>query len=188
MMMKKRSMSLQRSLLLAGALTVASVLPVTTALAAEDGEIGETSTGELDVTLDIEPLVRISNLDDLEFTIEGDWDGGDVSLSDEICVWSNTGKYLLTVEGDNGDGEEFFVENGDGDLVEYTATWHAPGDGIAPVLNGDERGGYDADDEDIDCGDGEQMATFEVTFAGSELQSAASGSYTDTLTLLVRPI
>lgn len=88
---------------------VASVLAVTPAMASTDGTLGTTSTGTLDVTATIAPMVRVSGLNDLNLVMTAASFGGSGTWAaielDNFCVYSNVtgaGNYNIRVDGAPG--------------------------------------------------------------------------------------
>ena len=59
-----------------------------TLMAATDGTLGATSTGTLDISVDVEDLVRISGLSDILLTFDATGTG-DVVGSSTACVYRN---------------------------------------------------------------------------------------------------
>src|SRR5690554_3097796 len=94
-----------------------------TAFAASDGTLGTTSTGTSDITIEVPELVMLTGVADLTLN---PYAGGDVDLSDDVCVYTNDpdGQYLVTLTGDGGAGsDEFSITDGSAEMV-YTAYWN----------------------------------------------------------------
>lgn len=67
------------------------------AMAADDGDLGATSTGEIDINLEVTDSVEISALDDIDFGSYGGGDTGDINAGDGFCVYVNGGDdYTIT--------------------------------------------------------------------------------------------
>jgi hypothetical protein len=154
------------------------------AFAATQGSLGATSQGTLDITLTIDPLVQISALDDIALgTYTG---GGDITVGDDLCVYSNNGGYDITATG-NGTGQPFELI-GTTENIPYTVEWATTaGAGTGTALTAgvalpDQGGTFTTPD----CG-GTPNAQVIVTVADADLASAPSDSYTGVLTLLVAP-
>lgn len=145
---------------------------------ANDGSLGTSSTGDLDVTVTIAPLVRITGLSDVEFT----FDGGDENLENtqNICVYSNAGSnYSLTATSLNSDNGFALVS---GSLeVAYSVAVNG-----SSLTSGSAADFGDANTVDQLCG-GTGATALQISIDNAALQAAASGTYTDLLTLTVEP-
>ncbi len=137
-----------------------------TALAATDGTLGTNSIGESIVTIIKENAVQITDVGDIDLgshaTLTADAVG-----SDDVCIFSSTTNYNVTVDSANGG---FNLMDG-----------AAVSDGVAVT-------GLAGDNTSLICaGTGGSNATFEVTVAVADYNAATPGTYTDTLTLTVAP-
>ena len=163
---------------------VASVVALSAsgvAVAAQDGTLGLTSTGESVVTIIKENAVQISNVDDVDLgtqaTLAADAVGGD-----DVCVFASTGGYDITVSG----AGTAFELTGTGGTIPYAVTWAANGGAAAAVTFGTTITGLAGDTDSLTCAGGTN-ARFEVTVAAAAFNAADPGTYTDTLTLFVEP-
>jgi len=156
-----------------------------TAYSANDGSLGATSTGDLDVSVDIADRVQISGLDDIDF---GAYAGfGDLDSNDAFCVYRNgTGAYNVTISSAEADGGTFRLSNGS-DFIAYSVSFNDDADitGGTDVGSGDTLAG-NGSATSLTCG-GASNASLGVSIPENVLQAAASGAYTDTITLLVEP-
>jgi len=151
----------------------------------QDGVIGATSTGTLDVSVAVPPLALIENLD----AISLNYTSGDTVGSDTFCIWSTTGGYNITISSFNGVGT--FVADSGTDTVNYNVVFDDttdPSTGSA-VTEGSNVTGYSTPDSVFPAGcSGGDNAVLEVTFpAAGNLDGASAGNYTDEVTLLVAP-
>jgi spore coat protein U-like protein len=171
-----------RSIALASALAGAA----TGALAANQGSLGTSSTGDLGVTLAIADRVQISGLDDIPLGTYGG--SGDLTGESLFCVYRNgTGLYDLEASSANADGTTFRASDGTNQIayaVKVDADTDAS-DGI-PVASGEPETGLQGHDSATDCG-GSDNASLQVSFAEADLQAAPTSSYNDTITVLVTP-
>ena len=87
-----------------------------------DGSLGTTSTGTVDITVDVGEYYQISQLDPMTGTYTP---GSDVALNDGACVYTNNGTGLYDVEVQSarslaigaGAGTDFFLSDGASDVV-----------------------------------------------------------------------
>ena len=167
--------------------TTAVLLTLTSAaFAASDGSLGSTSTGELDISITLPEVVRISDMDDLSF---GTYDrSGNETANDNVCIYTNDAQadYRITLTGD-GAGNAFTVTDGT-NTVAYAVKWNdAQGTGGPSVSTGVALANQtNANTQDTGCNGGTN-ANIEVTFHESALLAAPSGNYSGTLTVMVEP-
>jgi len=173
------------------ALGVALAIGVATAgapaLGASDGNLGASSLGELDVTLTIPQLVRISDLDDIDL---GTFAGSGLSGSDNVCVWSTTRAYAITASGDGTGGSFTLTGATSGSTLAYTLQWaESAGAGSgAAMTSGQAIGGRSTTATSPTCNGGTSLnATVLVAVSDTALGAAVADTYTGTVTLLVEP-
>ncbi len=156
-----------------------------TAYSATDGTLGATSTGSLDVRVEIADRVQISGLDDIDL---GTYSGsGDLDGSDAFCVYRNgTGGYEVTISSPQADDGAFRLRSGD-EFIAYSVTFNDEAEitGGSAVNSGDKLAGTGSATS-VTCGNGSN-ASLGVSIAAVALQAAPTGVYTDTITLLVEP-
>lgn len=171
------------SIALASLFAGAGAMP---AFAANDGSLGATSQGDLDVIVDIPKRVQIQGLNDIDL---GSYGGtGDLDKSDAFCVYSNAGGlYDLTTTSTNPDGNTFRVTDG-ASFLPYSVVVNDDTDpaGGQTVDHNQTLTSLTGSSTSATCGGGTN-ASLEVTFAEADLQGALAGTYTDTITLLVEP-
>ncbi len=160
---------------LAAAMTVFSGV----AVAATDGTLGLTSTGESIVTIIKENAVQITDVDDINLGTQATL-AADATGSDDVCIFSSTGAYTVTASSANT-----VLELQDGaNSIPYALEW----DGNALSL-GTATPLAPADSSSLTCaGSGGTNASFGVTVASADFNAAAPGTYTDTLTFVVSPL
>jgi hypothetical protein len=159
------------------------------AMAAQDGQVGSTSAGQLEVTATSPTMVRITAVNDVGL---GNWDGAsDLQASDSLCVWSNTGAYALTASG-SGPGGEFQLTGGSGDAgeLDFTVQWSdqsgaASGTQLEP---NNTEAAFQTNATSTTCQGGSALtATVIINIPSEELGAQPSGDYTGTLNLQVAP-
>jgi hypothetical protein len=167
-----------------------SVLAFDSASAATQGNIGNTSTGALSISLSVPKLARISKLDDITL---GLWSGsGDLSGSDSsICVWTNSGVYSVTAKTENNSGNKFNLRSQEGKLIPYQVQWAQSGNQTSgqQMTPDSPLTGQNTNAESSDCSQGpEATAGLFVKVSEATLSVAGDGSYTDALTLVIAPL
>lgn len=172
---------------IAKSVALASALFASTgALAATDGTIGGTSEGTLNVSLTVNDRVLITGLDDIPL---GAFDGtADLVGGSTFCVYRNgMGLYDLTVSSQNSSGTDFRAISGT-NFIAYSVLVDdsaIAGDGVA-VTSGTAQTDLAGHGSSTTCG-GTDNASLQVTFTQGDLEAAASGTFTDVITLLVQP-
>jgi hypothetical protein len=154
-----------------------------TAHAANDGNLGATSTGDIDITLTIPNLARISRLDNIVYN----WIGGDVSVSESFCVFSSTRLYTIQANSANGTGTTFRMTNaGNGQFVPYEVDWTDTGGTADNMDHGVPLASQATTANSVTCNNGDNT-TLTVRMLGTDIASVPAATYTDTLTLVVTP-
>lgn len=176
-----------KKILIASAIA-ASTIMTAPSFAATQGTVGGTSSGDLDITVNVADAVRISGLNDLTATFDGT---NDVVLSDSACIYRNgTGLYEITAVGDGGTGTDFSITDGASPAIAYTVNWNdqaVAGAGV-PVTSGlAVTGQTGADDSSTTCATTGLNSAVEVTILATDLIAAPSSSYVGTLFLSVSP-
>lgn len=165
---------------LAASLTLAAGV----ALAAQNGDIGGSSTGSVSISATIPDLVRISGLTDISlgsFTGSGGLDG-----SDDVCVFTNTGGYLLTAAG-SGTGNAFTLTDGEASVA-YTVEWGTTATATSgtALTSGTAATISSGSFTNPTCG-GSTNAIVLIDISEEALSAAPAGTYTGTLTLTLAP-
>lgn len=183
-----------QKLKLAVCIAMVSSLTTSDALAAVQGELGETSTGSLDISVSKPARARISDLNDLTLAswVNGD---GDVVLKDDVCVYSSKaqGGYTIKASGSGADSG-FTLANGD-EVLPYNVTWNAGGVGnladtgtqlVANVTSA-KMTGASRDSSSCNGANPGPTARVIVSMLETDMDAAVDGTYDGTLTLLVTP-
>lgn len=160
------------------------------AFAASQGTLGLTSTGTTDLSITKGETAQISGLDDIAL---GSWSTGDAAptQADALCVYTSTGNYEITATSANATGTTFRLKDSGSNYINYTVDW--TDDAAVPVTTALSSGvllaGQVGDAANTDCG-GVMNASVTVNIANGGaggMNAAATGNYSDTLTLLVAP-
>jgi len=135
----------------------------TVAVAATDGLLDLSSTGTSIVTIIKQNAVQISNVNDIDLGTHYALTANEVA-SDDVCVFSSTGAYEITMTSNAG--LVFEMNDGAGTPLPYLVTWTADG-ATTPAISGAPVGAFTSN---------------------ADFNSVPNGTYTDTLTLLVTPL
>lgn len=153
------------------------------AISATQGSLDTSSTGTSDVTIIKDNAVQISKVDDLNFGTEAML-ANNAELTDDVCVFSSTGKYSITVSS-SGDGFALVGTGTDPAHIDYTVKWGTQAL-VHGGVHGDGADGLIANATSLTC-DGSTNAEFTVTVDSTSFNSAKPDTYSDTLTLMVEP-
>jgi hypothetical protein len=160
------------------------------AMAANQGALGATSTGNITISASVPTRARISGLTDVAFTNQDP--SSAASNAQDVCVWSNTATkaYTITASG-NGPGSAFTLSNGSS-TVPYSVQWAASsGQTLGSGLSaGAASASLTSTATNQSCASGPTAsASLVVGIATADLGTMAAGSnYTGTLTLLITPL
>ncbi len=164
--------------------TILGTFTCTGAFAASQGSIGSTSTGTTDISLTIDPLVRITGMSDIGL---GTFNGtDDISGTDDVCVYSNTsGNYMITAS--DGDADGFKLVNGGASIV-YEVKWNDQDADTTALVDGTQfaTAQNNASTTTSDCGGGTN-ATIKIAVTAANMLLVVPNVYTATLTILVEP-
>jgi hypothetical protein len=151
-------------------------------MAATQGTLGATSTGNFLITAVLQDLVQVSSLDDLNL---GTYPGtGALSGSEGFCVYRNgTGAYTATLTG-SGAASAFTIASG-ANTMAYTVTYNG-----SAIITGGTTATQAGNSSVTDCGGANvaNNATIAVNITQAVLQASPTGTYTGTLTILVSPV
>lgn len=179
-------------LLCGAALTLAVVLltPGSALSLNNPGSTSNPSSAELDVSLTVPTMYRISGVGDLAF---GSYSGsGSLTLNDDVCVWTNaaSGSYRVTAKGDGTDFAFVVKKQGDtSKTIPYSVLWNDESGttgAISLSANVTSTNQTGANSQSISCSSGSNATgNFKVTLSQSDLLKAVSGSYSGVLTLVI---
>jgi hypothetical protein len=155
-----------------------------TVMAATQGTLGPTSTGTVNLTLDIDPLIMISNLGDINL---GTYSGaGNLTGNDAFCVYRNgAGNYNITMNGD-GATNAYTLSDGGTNTLAYSVDFNNGGVNAMTTLTA-LTAQTGADTVDTDCSTGGDNVSVDVTVSNAALAAAPAGTYTGVLTMIVAP-
>jgi hypothetical protein len=143
------------------------------------------STGDLLVTITVPGVVFVQGLDDISMTyVVG---GGNISGSDDFCVWSSTGTYGLTLTSTNSVVASTFQALNVADRVDYTVEFVDSTVAAArtPMTESGLRAGNDAGVAIATCLVNNASIGIDVVEVGNLDNASEAGNYTDTLVFLV---
>jgi hypothetical protein len=167
--------------------TVIAGLFSSAALAATDGTMGATSSGQINIDLEVLDSVEITALNDIDFGQYGGTDTGDINAGDAYCVYRNGGDgYTITPTSSNG---KFALVGVLGDEINYSVKLNgaATGAASASAVAYNSASATFSGSSARDCG-ATDNASVDVSVTESDLRTASTDTYSDTLILLVSPI
>ncbi len=155
-------------------------------MAATQGTLGTSSTGTVDISVGVGDQIQISGLVD----ITGPYvPGSNFTGNTTACVYRNGGSGLfeVTITSLNGAGAIFRLDDA-GTTVDYDVTFNDSVSGAVDMDNAvlDNASFTNANTLSPTCG-GAPQSTIAITVLDADLAAVVSGTYTDTLTILVAP-
>ena len=153
------------------------------ARAATQGLLEEDSTGTINISLTIQPSIRIETTDSINLRIRNR--DVDTFFYQDLCITGNFGgKYTLTAFG-SGPSDRFSLTNDASEELAYLVAYRGDPEqerydqlepaSPSPAYNLTHQACVDRD-------------AFRITFRAEDLTRAESGLYTGHLTLLVSPV
>ena len=183
---QKFSFSLLRALapFIVAAAFASVLLSAGASLAATDGAFGLISQGSTDTSIIRGDTAQASGLDDI---ILAPWSQGDPSPrgTATACIYTSTGSYQISASSSNGAGTAFQLSSGTS-FINYTVSWNDGVSGLQRTFNGTPLTGLVGDSTSANCG-GANPATIQVNILRSNMQGAPTGTYSDTLTVMITP-
>ena len=168
------------------ALTVAIAMALSpVALAATQGNLGSNSSGDLDITLDIQELIMVSGLSDVTLPA---FNGGvtDSTGTVNFCVYRNSSvNSAYNIQMDDGVSDADYQLNGPlASTLSYTVEVNSINvpEGVVTA-----NAAFVADNTSTNCG-GTPNTTLDITVSNGDMQTAEPGTYTGTLYMTVQPI
>ena len=153
--------------------------------AAVQGTTGGNSTGSLDMSVQVNDEVRISNLTDIVAAFDGT---NDVVGTSSACVYRNgTGLYNLTAAGDGAASAFSLTDGVIATPIPYAVGFNDGGGDTAVTTGVTLTGLTGADQASDTCATTGNNATITVTVTAADLLPAPASTYLGTLTLLVAP-
>lgn len=157
-----------------------------TAIAADDGRVGERSKGELEISLSILPSVQIETVDDVRLDIIDRTI--DTVFSEFFCVKGHSEtRYTVITAASSNDSSAFTLRNQKGEILEYQVGYRGRAADIQydELQSGSPSNVYPVIDNNRPCREG---AAIQITFRSQDLQKVGSGLFSGSLTLLVSPL
>ena len=174
--------------LLASAFILSSVFAVSGYAATADGSLGATSTGNVDIDLEVLDSVQISSLDAVDFGTYGGADTGARNQGDAYCVYVNGGdNYTITPTSSSGAFELSGAVFSDTIPYDVKVIGAATGAAAATSLAYNTASASFSGSSSLTCG-GTNNASLDISIAEQDIRDASTDLYSDTLILLVSPI
>lgn len=157
-----------------------------TAVALENGELGESSSVSIVLSLSVLPIIQIGNVNDIRLDITDR--SVDSDYTEAVCVKGNAGdKYSVTATGSSAESGNFSLQSNAGGRLNYQVSFSgsnsaSPGE-LAP---GVPTPHFDLPSLGSDCNG--VSASLTVSFKSADLLSVEPGLYTGHLTLVVSPL
>ncbi len=159
------------------------------------GSLGATSTGQIDLDLQVLDSVEISRLGDINFGTYGGANTGDIGSSEGYCVYVNGGDdYKITPTSTNGaatdDNEKFHLLGDNGaDEIMYTVklVGAATGASTSSVTKFNSASASFKGSRLRNCNNADN-AQLHIDIPEQEIRDATTDTYQDTLILLVNPV
>ena len=173
--------------LLASAFLLTAVIAPSSFAATADGALGATSTGNVDINLEVLDSVQISALDTIDFGTYGGIDTGARNIEEGYCVYVNgADNYTITPTSSNG---AFELDGLLGDTIPYDVKIAGTSTGAATAASVayNTASAAFAGNSSLTCGGGNN-ASLDVSIAEQDIRDATTDTYADTLILLVSPI
>ncbi len=159
------------------------------AWSANDGTVGATSSGDVDILLVIPSLIQVLVEGNIDLGTFDPTAGVNETGSTGACVRTNGATtYDITATSANDNAGAFRMSDGSGNFIEYTFNW-AGGAMTSAVLNDNGGVGFARDN----AGPGFSACTptgngrIDVDVPEANMLAAEAGNYLDTVTLLVAP-
>ncbi len=169
---------------LRAALAALVLLAPNLAPAATDGAFGLTSIGSTDISIIRGETAQATGLEDI---ILAPWTEGDTPPrgTATACIYTSTGTYQVSATSSNGVGGNFRLTSGAA-FINYRVRWNDGVGGLTLLANGTPQTGFVGDSASQNCG-GANPATIQVNITNAAISAAPTGSYSDTLTVIITP-
>jgi hypothetical protein len=152
--------------------------------AASDGSFGLISIASTEISLIRGDTAQASGLDDI---VLAPWSQGQPPPvgSATACIYSGTGAYQVSASSANGAGTRFRLSSG-ASFINYGVHWNDGLSGLTRLGNGTPLTGLVGDATSTNCG-GSNPATIQVRINRPQIETAPTGNYSDTLTVIITP-
>jgi hypothetical protein len=163
--------------------------------AANDGSVGETSSGDISISLEIPSLILVDHLNDIDLTGASKYTGttGGMSANEAFRVTGNgftSGEYTAAITSSTGG---FTLSDGNGHSIAFAFKYDDDNDASngTTYLYGAANGGIANNsigtNDDLDSPSGSDNAALYVSFTDAVLRAVPPGTYSATLTIVVTP-
>jgi hypothetical protein len=156
------------------------------AIAAVDGQIGDTSSGRVLIRLELNQGIQISNLQDIEISVDGDT-REDIVSRHRFCIRGNTGgSYTITAFSDRAGSSPFTLSSAGQNQIGFEIYFRGDlskqaGDRLLPNVASPR---YTLETKGVNC-DGQNNAEMNLVFPASEINQASDDEYSGFLNLTV---
>ena len=155
------------------------------AIAANNGNLGSTSTGDTDVTITIGDVVQVSVQQNVSLTYTP---GSPSNGSTGVCVYRNSDADVnVTLTSANPDAANNFRMTDGANFILYGVDFTGSTTNVTGAVSGTANSISDENNASTNCG-GAFSHSIDVTATAVNLDAAPAGSYTDTITILAQPI
>jgi len=170
-----------------GLAMVVSVLFDSSLQAAEDGEIGTSSSGQLTIRLFIDEGVQIANLNDVVVETARDSVSGNLVMAEEFCIKGTVGSQFQIASSTNVlDRSQFALVGDQGDALNYRVIFNAAFSGSTnEQLQPNVPSQAYTVDQFYDCAS-ENNVSIDVIFEEVDLLSSLSIEYIGILFIAVQ--
>ena len=154
----------------------------------QNGSLGATSTGQIDLDLEVTDSVEITAVGSIDLGSYGGGDVGGINKGDAFCVYVNGGDgYTITPTSLNG--EFALLGTAGGDKIEYSVklVGAATGAASATAQTYNSKTSTFTGSRLRNCGSADN-ASVDISIAEQEIRDASTDTYADTLILLVNPV
>jgi hypothetical protein len=189
-------------------LTMLGVFTSPLAIAALDGQVGDTSSGRVVIRLNLVQGIQISNLRDIEISVSGPttelasigdeydegWSsnqvkfvGGDIVSRHQFCVRGNTGGlYTITAFSDRAGSAPFTLFSAEQNQINFEIHFRGDlskqvGDRLQPNIASRQ---FSLENRGANC-NGQNNAEISLVFPASEINQASDKEYSGFLNLTV---
>ena len=161
-------------------------LLTTESMASRDGRLGLTSTGEVHIRLVINQGIQVSNLKDIEISVDT-LTSSDIVVTQRFCVRGNTdGLYTMTAFSDRGGSNPFTISSSSGNEISYQLYFRSDlaksiGDTMKPNVPSRL---YQLNNDGVNC-NGQDNAEIRLVIPSEQINQASDKEYNGFLNLTV---
>lgn len=155
-------------------------------LASRDGRVGATSTGEIHISLKINQGIQVSNLEDIEITVDT-LTKSDVIVARRFCIRGNTeGLYSMTAFSDRGGSRPFSMSSASQDEIDFKLYFRSDlsksiGDQMKPNVPSRL---YQLNNDGVNC-NGQDNSEIRLVIPAAQINQARDSVYRGFLNLTV---